>query len=93
MQEDIDVLVGEIWPFTNLIYFMHIQLISQILQLESCNVHATDPKLEAVAKEFCNLSLPERTRQTYVLGVTLLRHLDIYNFMYKVCVEIVEYFL
>ncbi|KYO33489.1 hypothetical protein Y1Q_0008681 [Alligator mississippiensis] len=59
------------------------QLISQILQLESCNVHATDPKLEAVAKEFCNLSLPERTRQTYVLGVTLLRHLDIYNFMYK----------
>ncbi|XP_019410082.1 PREDICTED: ATP-binding cassette sub-family A member 12 [Crocodylus porosus] len=59
------------------------QLISQILQLESCNIHATDPKLEAVTKEFCNLSLPERTRRTYILGVTLLRHLDVYNFMYK----------
>uniref|UniRef100_A0A8C4Y5B1 ATP binding cassette subfamily A member 12 n=1 Tax=Gopherus evgoodei TaxID=1825980 RepID=A0A8C4Y5B1_9SAUR len=61
------------------------QLISQILQLESCDVHSIDPKLDAVVKEFCHLSLPERTRQSYILGVIFLRHLDIYNFLYKVC--------
>ncbi|XP_061204119.1 glucosylceramide transporter ABCA12 [Neopsephotus bourkii] len=59
------------------------QLISQILQLESCSVHPADPQLQTVAKEFCNLSLPERTREMYILGVTLLRHLDIYSFLYK----------
>ncbi|CAM5090301.1 unnamed protein product [Natator depressus] len=59
------------------------QLVSQILQLESCDVHSIDPKLDAVVKEFCNLSLPERTRQSYMLGVIFLRHLDIYNFLYK----------
>ncbi|XP_054065519.1 glucosylceramide transporter ABCA12 isoform X2 [Rissa tridactyla] len=59
------------------------QLISQILQLESCSVRPADPQLQTVAEEFCNLSLPERTRETYILGVTLLRHLDIYNFLYK----------
>uniref|UniRef100_A0A8C6ZDT4 ATP binding cassette subfamily A member 12 n=1 Tax=Nothoprocta perdicaria TaxID=30464 RepID=A0A8C6ZDT4_NOTPE len=37
-----------------------------------------------LAEEFCNLSLSERSRKTYILGVTLLRHLDIYNFLYKV---------
>uniref|UniRef100_A0A8C3EYX1 ATP binding cassette subfamily A member 12 n=1 Tax=Corvus moneduloides TaxID=1196302 RepID=A0A8C3EYX1_CORMO len=37
-----------------------------------------------VARELCSLPLPERTRSTYILGVTLLRHLDIYNFLYKV---------
>ncbi|XP_042678296.1 glucosylceramide transporter ABCA12 [Centrocercus urophasianus] len=58
-------------------------LISQILQLESCSVHPSDPHLQTVAEEFCNLSLSERTRETYILGVTLLRHLDIYNFLYK----------
>uniref|UniRef100_A0A8C0HN55 ATP binding cassette subfamily A member 12 n=1 Tax=Buteo japonicus TaxID=224669 RepID=A0A8C0HN55_9AVES len=60
------------------------QLISQIFQLESCTIRPTDPQLQTVAEEFCNLSLSERTRETYILGVTLLRHLDIYNFLYKV---------
>ncbi|XP_032866623.2 glucosylceramide transporter ABCA12 isoform X1 [Tyto alba] len=59
------------------------QLISQILQLESCSVRPADPQLQTVAEEFCNLSFSERTRETYILGVTLLRHLDIYNFLYK----------
>ncbi|XP_010120287.1 PREDICTED: ATP-binding cassette sub-family A member 12 [Chlamydotis macqueenii] len=59
------------------------QLISQILQLESCSVRPADPQLQTVAEELCNLSLSERTRETYILGVTLLRHLDIYNFLYK----------
>uniref|UniRef100_A0A8C8SU25 ATP binding cassette subfamily A member 12 n=1 Tax=Pelusios castaneus TaxID=367368 RepID=A0A8C8SU25_9SAUR len=57
--------------------------ISQVLHLESCAVHPADPKLGAVVKEFCNLSLPERSRQSYILGVVLLRHLDIYHFLYK----------
>ncbi|XP_067154833.1 glucosylceramide transporter ABCA12 [Apteryx mantelli] len=59
------------------------QLISQILQLESCTVPPGDPQLQTVAEEFCNLSLSERTRKMYILGVTLLRRLDIYNFLYK----------
>ncbi|KAM6332822.1 glucosylceramide transporter ABCA12 [Podargus strigoides] len=59
------------------------QLISQILQLESCSVRPADPRLQRVAEEFCSLSLSERTREMYILGVTLLRHLDIYNFLYK----------
>ncbi|XP_009581458.1 PREDICTED: ATP-binding cassette sub-family A member 12 [Fulmarus glacialis] len=59
------------------------QFISQILQLESCGIHPADPQLQTVVEEFCNLSLSERTRETYILGVTLLRHLDIYNFLYK----------
>uniref|UniRef100_K7GAL1 ATP binding cassette subfamily A member 12 n=1 Tax=Pelodiscus sinensis TaxID=13735 RepID=K7GAL1_PELSI len=60
-----------------------IQLISQLLQLESCDIRSIDPKLEPVVRKFCNLSLPERARQSYVLGVILLRHLDIYTFLYK----------
>ncbi|XP_005244475.3 glucosylceramide transporter ABCA12 [Falco peregrinus] len=59
------------------------QLISQIIQLESCSGHPADPQLQTVAEEFCHLSLSGRTRETYILGVTLLRHLDIYNFLYK----------
>ncbi|KAJ7419550.1 ATP-binding cassette sub-family A member 12 [Willisornis vidua] len=59
------------------------QLISQLLQLESCSVHPADPQLQTVAEEFCKLPLSERTRETYILGVTLLRHLDVYNFLYK----------
>ncbi|XP_010217767.1 PREDICTED: ATP-binding cassette sub-family A member 12 [Tinamus guttatus] len=59
------------------------QLVSQILQLESCTVHPAEPQLQRVAEEFCNHSLSERTRKMYILGVTLLRHLDIYNFLYK----------
>ncbi|XP_040532198.1 glucosylceramide transporter ABCA12 isoform X1 [Gallus gallus] len=58
-------------------------LISQILQLESCSIRPSDPHLQTVAEELCNLSLSERTREMYILGVTLLRHLDIYNFLYK----------
>ncbi|TRZ18799.1 hypothetical protein HGM15179_008308 [Zosterops borbonicus] len=59
------------------------QLISQVLQLESCSAHPADPQLQVVVQELCSLPLPERTRSTYLLGVTLLRHLDIYNFLYK----------
>uniref|UniRef100_A0A669QJ45 ATP binding cassette subfamily A member 12 n=1 Tax=Phasianus colchicus TaxID=9054 RepID=A0A669QJ45_PHACC len=46
-------------------------------------IHPSDPHLQIVAEEFCNLSLSERTRETYILGVTLLRHVDVYNFLYK----------
>ncbi|XP_061463687.1 glucosylceramide transporter ABCA12 isoform X2 [Rhineura floridana] len=60
------------------------QLIFQILQLESCHTDAADAKLEVVAKQFCNLSLTEKVHMSYVLGVTLLHYLDVYNFMYKV---------
>uniref|UniRef100_A0A8C3RF33 ATP binding cassette subfamily A member 12 n=1 Tax=Cyanoderma ruficeps TaxID=181631 RepID=A0A8C3RF33_9PASS len=60
------------------------QLISQALQLESCSARPADPQLQVVVQELCSLPLPERTRSTYLLGVTLLRHLDIYNFLYKV---------
>uniref|UniRef100_A0A8C0ED21 ATP binding cassette subfamily A member 12 n=1 Tax=Bubo bubo TaxID=30461 RepID=A0A8C0ED21_BUBBB len=56
---------------------------SQVSLLPSC-VRPADPRLQTVAEEFCNLSFSERTRETYILGVTLLRHLDIYNFLYKV---------
>ncbi|XP_058665209.1 glucosylceramide transporter ABCA12 [Ammospiza caudacuta] len=59
------------------------QLLSQVLQLESCSAHPTDPQLQVVLQELCSLPVPERTRRTYLLGVTLLRHLDIYNFLYK----------
>ncbi|XP_063256168.1 glucosylceramide transporter ABCA12 [Prinia subflava] len=59
------------------------QLISQVLQLESCSAHPADPQLQALVQELCSLPVPERTRRTYLLGVTLLRHLDIYNFLYK----------
>uniref|UniRef100_A0A803TXY9 ATP binding cassette subfamily A member 12 n=1 Tax=Anolis carolinensis TaxID=28377 RepID=A0A803TXY9_ANOCA len=62
------------------------QLIFQILQLEFCYVDATDAKLEVVAKEFCHLSLTERAHKSYLLGVTFLHYLDVYNFMYKVCI-------
>ncbi|XP_039584511.1 ATP-binding cassette sub-family A member 12 [Passer montanus] len=59
------------------------QLLSQVLQLESCSVLLEDPQLQVVVQELCSLPLAERTRRTYLLGVTLLRHLDIYNFLYK----------
>ncbi|CAN8200951.1 unnamed protein product [Coccothraustes coccothraustes] len=59
------------------------QLLSQVLQLESCSAHPTDPQLQVVVQELCSLPVPERTRRTYLLGVTLMRHLDIYNFLYK----------
>ncbi|XP_041316146.1 ATP-binding cassette sub-family A member 12 [Pyrgilauda ruficollis] len=59
------------------------QFLSWVLQLESCSVLLEDPQLQVVVQELCSLPLAERTRRTYLLGVTLLRHLDIYNFLYK----------
>ncbi|KAJ6665350.1 hypothetical protein lerEdw1_004399 [Lerista edwardsae] len=64
--------------------FYSIQLLFQILQLESCNTSGLNSQLEVVAKEFCNLSLAEKTRRSYVAGVTVLRYLDVYEFIYKV---------
>ncbi|XP_044288088.1 glucosylceramide transporter ABCA12-like [Varanus komodoensis] len=60
------------------------QLIFQIHQLESCDTDAANVELEVIAGQFCNLSVMERTHKAYVLGVTLLHYLDIYNVMYKV---------
>uniref|UniRef100_A0A670I5E3 ATP binding cassette subfamily A member 12 n=1 Tax=Podarcis muralis TaxID=64176 RepID=A0A670I5E3_PODMU len=62
------------------------QLIFWILQLESCDTNAAGAELGVVAKQFCNLPLSERVHKSYVLGVTLLHYLDVYSFMYKVCV-------
>ncbi|XP_060113052.1 glucosylceramide transporter ABCA12 [Heteronotia binoei] len=59
------------------------ELLFEMLQLESCRNGGADAKLEIVAKDFCNLSLPERVHKSYLLGITLLRYLDVYNFMYK----------
>ncbi|XP_051480136.1 LOW QUALITY PROTEIN: glucosylceramide transporter ABCA12 [Apus apus] len=59
------------------------QLISQLLQLESCSDPPADLQLQTVAEEFCHLPHSERAREVYVLGVTLLQHLDIYHFLYK----------
>ncbi|XP_058696545.1 glucosylceramide transporter ABCA12 [Poecile atricapillus] len=73
----IDVLLEASFPENS------SQLISQVLQLESCSAHPADPQLQVVVQELCSLPLPERTRRTYLLGVTLLRHLDMYNFLYK----------
>ncbi|KAJ7345047.1 hypothetical protein JRQ81_000997, partial [Phrynocephalus forsythii] len=61
-----------------------LQLIFQVLQLESCNTDVNDTKLELVTEQFCNLSLAERAQKSYLLGVTFLHYLDVYNFMYKV---------
>ncbi|XP_048339496.1 glucosylceramide transporter ABCA12 [Sphaerodactylus townsendi] len=59
------------------------ELFFQMLQLQTCQDGGAGAKLEIVAKEFCNLSLPERVHKSYVLGITLLHYLDVYNFMYK----------
>lgn len=64
---------------------MPIQLIFQILQLESCNTDTDDAKLEIIAKQFCNFSFAERAYKSYLLGITFLRYLDVYKFIYKVC--------
>lgn len=56
-----------------------------MFQLESCQNSGPDAMLEIVAQEFCTLPLTERIHKSYVLGITLLRYLDVYNFMYKVC--------
>ncbi|XP_058041914.1 glucosylceramide transporter ABCA12 isoform X1 [Ahaetulla prasina] len=59
------------------------QLILQILQLESCNADTGDAKMEIIAKQFCNFSLAERAYKSYLLGITFLRYLDVYKFIYK----------
>ncbi|KAK9410931.1 ATP-binding cassette sub-family A member 12 [Crotalus adamanteus] len=59
------------------------QLIFQILQLESCNTDTGDAKLEIIAKQFCKFSFAERTYKSYLLGITFLRYLDVYKFIYK----------
>uniref|UniRef100_A0ABM5EKU5 Glucosylceramide transporter ABCA12 n=1 Tax=Pogona vitticeps TaxID=103695 RepID=A0ABM5EKU5_9SAUR len=60
------------------------QLIFQVLQLEPCDTDANDAKLELVTQQFCHLSLAERAHKSYLLGVTFLHYLDVYNFIYKV---------
>uniref|UniRef100_A0A670YKH3 ATP binding cassette subfamily A member 12 n=1 Tax=Pseudonaja textilis TaxID=8673 RepID=A0A670YKH3_PSETE len=64
-------------------FFMPIQLIFQILKLESCNTDIGDAKLEIIAKQFCNFSITERAYKSYLLGITFLRYLDVYKFIYK----------
>ncbi|XP_006867848.1 PREDICTED: ATP-binding cassette sub-family A member 12 [Chrysochloris asiatica] len=60
------------------------EIISRVFWLHSCDANISNPELEDVMKEFCHLSLPERSRQSYLIGLTLLHYLDIYNFTYKV---------
>ncbi|XP_074154864.1 glucosylceramide transporter ABCA12 [Sminthopsis crassicaudata] len=60
------------------------EIISHIFWLYSCDSNVTDLKLEVEMMEFCNLSIPERSRLSYLTGITLLHYLDIYNFTYKV---------
>ncbi|XP_005361473.1 ATP-binding cassette sub-family A member 12 [Microtus ochrogaster] len=60
------------------------EIISRVFWLHSCDANVTHPKLEDAMKEFCKLPLPERSHQSYVIGLTLLHYLDIYNFTYKV---------
>ncbi|XP_077011154.1 glucosylceramide transporter ABCA12 isoform X2 [Tamandua tetradactyla] len=60
------------------------EIISRVFWLHSCDANITNLKLEDAMKEFCNLTLPERSRQSYLIGLTLLHYLDIYNFTYKV---------
>uniref|UniRef100_A0A8C5KJ17 ATP-binding cassette, sub-family A member 12 n=1 Tax=Jaculus jaculus TaxID=51337 RepID=A0A8C5KJ17_JACJA len=60
------------------------EIISQIFWMYSCDGNITNAELEDVMKKFCSLSLPERSHQSYLIGLTLLHYLDIYNFTYKV---------
>ncbi|KAK7816239.1 hypothetical protein U0070_022178 [Myodes glareolus] len=59
------------------------EIISRVFWLHSCDANVTNPKLEDAMKEFCKLPLPERSHQSYLIGLTLLHYLDIYNFTYK----------
>uniref|UniRef100_A0A8D0GSN9 ATP binding cassette subfamily A member 12 n=1 Tax=Sphenodon punctatus TaxID=8508 RepID=A0A8D0GSN9_SPHPU len=59
------------------------QLFSEILHLGLCDNPEASPELEAVAQEFCNLSLPARARQSYIVGIVFFRHLDVYVFVSK----------
>ncbi|KAM4836521.1 glucosylceramide transporter ABCA12 isoform 2-T2 [Thomomys bottae] len=61
-----------------------VEIISRVFWLHSCDANVTNPKLEDAMKEFCKLPLSERSQQSYLIGLTLLHYLDIYNFTYKV---------
>ncbi|XP_077175432.1 glucosylceramide transporter ABCA12 isoform X2 [Paroedura picta] len=76
--ESIDALLGMPLPENR------TELLVEMLQLESCQDGGMDAKMEIVAKEFCHLPLAKRVHKSYVLGITLLHYLDIYNFMYKI---------
>lgn len=60
------------------------EIISSVFWLHSCDGNMTDPKLEDAMKEFCIMPLPERSRLSYLIGLTFLHYLDVYNFTYKV---------
>ncbi|KAM4869967.1 glucosylceramide transporter ABCA12 isoform X1 [Urocitellus parryii] len=60
------------------------EIISQVFWLHSCDANISNPKLEDAMEEFCSLPPPERSHQSYLIGLTLLHYLDIYNFTYKV---------
>ncbi|KAI5152612.1 Atp-Binding Cassette Sub-Family A Member 12 [Manis pentadactyla] len=59
------------------------EIISHVFWLHSCDANMTYPQMEDALKEFCSLPLPERSRQSYLMGLTLLHYLDVYNFTYK----------
>ncbi|ELK17237.1 ATP-binding cassette sub-family A member 12, partial [Pteropus alecto] len=59
------------------------EIISRVFWLHSCDANMTNLELEDAMKEFCSLPLPERSRQSYLIGLTLLHYLDLYNFTYK----------
>uniref|UniRef100_A0A0D9R9Z8 ATP binding cassette subfamily A member 12 n=1 Tax=Chlorocebus sabaeus TaxID=60711 RepID=A0A0D9R9Z8_CHLSB len=60
------------------------EIISQVFWMHSCDTNITNLKLEDAMKEFCNLSPSERSWQSYLIGLTLLHYLNVYNFTYKV---------
>ncbi|KAL7991452.1 hypothetical protein Chor_015708 [Crotalus horridus] len=63
--------------------FTEMPLSENKTQLESCNTDTGDVKLEIIAKQFCKFSFAERTYKSYLLGITFLRYLDVYKFIYK----------
>lgn len=71
------------WFTAEIFFFLHLQIISQVFWLHSCDTNITNLKLEDALKEFCNLSLSERSWQSYLIGLTLLHYLNVYNFTYK----------
>ncbi|KAM6179073.1 glucosylceramide transporter ABCA12 isoform 2-T2 [Rhynchocyon petersi] len=60
------------------------EIISRVFWLHSCDANISNPKLEDAMQEFCSWPLLERSRQSYLIGLTFLHYLDIYNFTYKV---------
>ncbi|TKC47948.1 hypothetical protein EI555_005078 [Monodon monoceros] len=59
------------------------EIFSSVFWWHSCDANVTSPKLEDAMKEFCSIPLPERSHLSYLIGLTLLHYLDIYNFTYK----------